>query len=132
MAENFRALCTSEKRFGFRNSTLHKIISKFMCEGGDFTNHNDTGGTSIYVRKFDDENVTLKHTGPDILSMANSSSNTKGSQFLTTSKTSWLDGKPVVFRKVIQGMNVIRKLEFYGHPSGRIFNKSVISDCGEL
>ncbi|KIO26070.1 hypothetical protein M407DRAFT_243867 [Tulasnella calospora MUT 4182] len=139
-AENFRQLCTGEYRVntrpqGFKNATFHRyVIRDFMVQGGDFLNGDGTGSFSIYGEKFEDENFEQKHTGPGLLSMANSGANTNGCQFfITTAACDFLDGKHVVFGKVIDGLLTLRKIE--NVPTGANNRPKLavkITECGEM
>jgi len=138
-AENFRQLCTGEYRInsrpqGYKNSTFHRVIPNFMCQGGDFLKGDGTGSFSIYGDKFPDENFIEKHTGAGLLSMAHSGPNTNGCQFfITTAKCDFLDGKHVVFGKVIDGMLTLRKIE--NVPTGANNRPKLvikITECGEM
>uniref|UniRef100_A0A8B9QWM7 E3 SUMO-protein ligase RanBP2 n=2 Tax=Anas platyrhynchos TaxID=8839 RepID=A0A8B9QWM7_ANAPL len=132
-AENFRALCTGEKGFGFKNTRFHRIVTDFVCQGGDITNHDGTGGRSIYGDAFEDESFEVKHTGPGLLSMANRGRDTNNSQFfITLKKVEALDFKHVVFGFVKDGMDVVKKIESFGSPNGLVSGRVVITDCGQI
>tara|TARA_R110002049_G_scaffold27321_2_gene94381 strand:+ start:663281 stop:663928 length:648 start_codon:yes stop_codon:yes gene_type:complete len=140
-SENFRALCTGEKGktsggipLSYEGCVFHRIIPGFMLQGGDFTNSNGTGGVSIYGEKFADENFKYFHNAPGLLSMANAGPNTNGSQFfITTVPTPHLNGKHVVFGRVIEGMDVVKKLEALGSaPYGKTRGVITIAKCGEV
>ena len=139
-AENFRALCTGEKGVGkqgkpmhYQGSIFHRIIPSFMIQGGDFTDFNGRGGESIYGSVFNDENFKVKHTGKYYLSMANRGPNTQGSQFfITTAATPWLDGKHVIFGKILEGQSVVDAIEKVGSQSGTPSQKVTIAASGQL
>uniref|UniRef100_A0A8D2PZW6 Peptidyl-prolyl cis-trans isomerase n=1 Tax=Varanus komodoensis TaxID=61221 RepID=A0A8D2PZW6_VARKO len=134
-----RQFCTGEFRkdgvpIGYKGSTFHRVIKDFMIQGGDFVNGDGTGVASIYRGPFADENFKLKHSAPGLLSMANSGPSTNGCQFfITCSKCDWLDGKHVVFGKIIDGLLVMRKIENVPTgPNNKPKLPVVIAQCGEM
>jgi len=140
--ENFKSLSTKHlteestggQLVGYKGSVFHRVINDFMIQGGDFTKGDGTGGRSIYGEKFEDENFKLSHFGAGWLSMANAGKNTNGSQFfITLARTNWLDGKHVVFGKVIKGMNVVKSIgTSKTDRSDRPEEEIMIADCGVL
>ncbi|MBN8826121.1 MULTISPECIES: peptidylprolyl isomerase [unclassified Spirosoma] len=131
-AANFRALCTGQNGFGYKGSPFHRIIPAFMMQGGDITKGNGTGGRSIYGAKFEDENFQLKHSGPGIVSMANAGTNTNSSQFfITFGRAPHLDGKHVVFGKVLDNyISNLNYIEPFGSSFGKPLQSVIITDCG--
>lgn len=130
--KNFVELANKPEGEGYKGTRFHRLIRDFMIQGGDFTKGDGTGGRSIYGDRFEDENFKIKHYGAGWVSMANAGKDTNGSQFfITVKQTSWLDGRHVVFGKVIKGMDVVRKMEKIGGDSRDKPNKEmVIADCG--
>ena len=136
-AENFRSICAGDNKQGYTYaaSHFHRIIDGFMAQGGDFTNHNGTGGASIYGRNFPDEasGLKLQHTKRGLLSMANAGPNTNGSQFfITFGPTDWLNGAHMVFGELLEGDDILKTMEANGSRSGQPKAKFEITKSGEL
>ncbi len=132
-AENFRSICTGNntKKLSYKGHKFHRIIPNFMCQGGDITKGDGTGGESIYGRTFKDENFNVRHTKPFLLSMANAGPNTNGSQFfITTVECPWLDGAHTVFGEVVKGTDLVKLMEKQGSQSGNVKKVVQVTNCG--
>eukprot|EP00351_Strombidinopsis_sp_SopsisLIS2011_P003894 CAMPEP_0116870152 /NCGR_PEP_ID=MMETSP0463-20121206/11_1 /TAXON_ID=181622 /ORGANISM="Strombidinopsis sp, Strain SopsisLIS2011" /LENGTH=194 /DNA_ID=CAMNT_0004506305 /DNA_START=705 /DNA_END=1292 /DNA_ORIENTATION=+ len=139
-SENFRALCTGEKGIGrqgrplhYKGCHFHRVIPGFMCQGGDITDFNGLGGESIYGLAFADENFKHGHCERGLISMANVCKNSNNSQFFFTfTQKPHLDGKHVVFGRIIEGMELLKTIEDYGSAVGNTREKILIADCGQI
>ncbi|KOX75221.1 Peptidyl-prolyl cis-trans isomerase A [Melipona quadrifasciata] len=130
---NFAELCRGYNSLSYKNTSFHRIVSGYWCQGGDVTKFNGSGGRSIYGESFEHENYNLRHAGPGVLSMCSETENASNSKFnLTFRKLETVNGKYVVFGKVIAGLSNIYKIEEFGTKTGKPFKTIIISNCGIL